>query len=128
MIPRGLVVSPVECGLNFLNFDGTRLDLIPEMVPFDGEVMGVRLSKGYQICGNGKACCIVSTNGRLKLSGCDGELRVVKPGAWLGVRNNLVMLSRRWHSGIKALVHMESAMYLAFHVLRAILDWSLLTQ
>jgi len=56
------------------------------------------------------------------------ELRVVRPGAWLGVRNNLVMLSRRWHSGIKALVHMESAMYLAFHVLRAILDWSLLTQ
>ncbi len=36
----GKNVGPVECGFNFFDFDGTGLDLVPEMVPFDGKVMG----------------------------------------------------------------------------------------
>jgi len=38
----GKNVGPVECGFNFFDFDGTGLDLVPEMVPFDGKVMGAR--------------------------------------------------------------------------------------
>jgi len=57
-------------------------------------------------------------NGRLELV----ALTLAKPGIWLGTRNHLVMSSRRWQRGSNAWAHMESTMYLALQVLKAIWD------
>jgi len=55
-------VSPVDVGVNLDNCNGTRKNLIFEMMPFDGQVPGAWSSEGHCAIGNFKASCIVLMN------------------------------------------------------------------
>ena len=63
-----------------MNRESTRANLVTKVVPFDGEVVGPRSRRANRVSGNGKTCCIVFMDNRLKLFCEDGARRASKAG------------------------------------------------